>query len=1097
MKFNGLALLLGIVSLFSPVSSFPINPQTSHELYRDALEAASAGDYQQAIVHLQNVIARDSSLTRAYLTLADVYWYDNSLAEAEAFFKEAHEANPKEPNNAAALARVFWRRNELAAAQQLSETAFKLGSRSRETLEILVESCVALRRTNTLASILRDIRRADEQKALYELGYAMWRLRVRNLKKAESTIHAYLSTDSTDAHGYRVLAEILREQKNLTASNQAYRKALSCVDSFSPGLEVTLLTALAANALTMDRSDSAVVYLRRALDLANTIGAAHQTLDLRLKLCEVYVSRQQLREVVEVAREGLLLAGKLSARQELVQLQLTLARTLTQTNNIEPALEYYRLAAKLAQEDDQLADPAAIYFAMAELLTRLSKLDQAEAYLKQCRKLADRNHDLSYRALFALADLRNSRGETEAAKEAYEAVVRYAQSVQDIHEIERCFLRLAGMYISHQNWENAKYYLSRADALARQTFQLPFAANHRWMQGTIELANADIESAETYFLHAIELGVESGSYLAMLAGQAGLIRTYLQTDFPKMAVASADSALKYLDEYFFLCINDPNYRYFDIKSDLIIPAINAYASVGDLQQIYHVIETYKAVKHFLNTKEARFTTRSALADSVRNRIDRTNSAIRQKWNLLWDTWHGDRRENLEQIAQVKQEINDLLRKEQTFLDTIEESAPEVARLFKPPVQTLARTQALLKELKASLIHYLVGYNATYILVVTPEDLQCIRVKANRSSIETLVREMNPVFRNSDNYDFISSAPATSFRVDQAAHLYKLLMEPVMPLVEKGQLLLFSPDDVLKRAPFEALVTNPGDLLDRSDYKNAKYLVESHPMLYIPFSAFLRTKPSNDQAQGKILLAFAAARPESPGQEESGNGQTNGHTYQTAADVGVELEILTNIFGRRHSETYTGKNATKLKFNSEAPKYELLHLALPAMLNDRAPLYSHISFAPDAAKHLNAYELFNTDLQAELAVLSDCEIKRASYTGGGIGIAGMLHGFIHAGVPSLIASLWLVPVQERSPLFAEFYRNLRLGRNKAEALQAAKLSYLENENRNPYFWSGVVLYGDPAALHFPSDEIRLTVYLAMFGLLALAAVFARQIIKMVR
>jgi len=51
----------------------------------------------------------------------------------------------------------------------------------------------------------------------------------------------------------------------------------------------------------------------------------------------------------------------------------------------------------------------------------------------------------------------------------------------------------------------------------------------------------------------------------------------------------------------------------------------------------------------------------------------------------------------------------------------------------------------------------------------------------------------------------------------------------------------------------------------------------------------------------------------------------------------------------------------------------------------------------------------------------------------------------------------------------FYRNLKQGQNKAQALQHAKLNYLKNTKieklQHPFYWAGFVLSGDNAPIHF--------------------------------
>jgi len=79
---------------------------------------------------------------------------------------------------------------------------------------------------------------------------------------------------------------------------------------------------------------------------------------------------------------------------------------------------------------------------------------------------------------------------------------------------------------------------------------------------------------------------------------------------------------------------------------------------------------------------------------------------------------------------------------------------------------------------------------------------------------------------------------------------------------------------------------------------------------------------------------------------------------------------------------------------------------------------------------------------------------------------MARGFIFAGVPSIIMTLWSVEDQSGSILMSKFYQNLEEGLRIDEALQEAKLQYLQEADQlsaHPYLWSSYVSIGSTDAL----------------------------------
>jgi CHAT domain-containing protein len=116
--------------------------------------------------------------------------------------------------------------------------------------------------------------------------------------------------------------------------------------------------------------------------------------------------------------------------------------------------------------------------------------------------------------------------------------------------------------------------------------------------------------------------------------------------------------------------------------------------------------------------------------------------------------------------------------------------------------------------------------------------------------------------------------------------------------------------------------------------------------------------------------------------------------------------------------------------------------------------------------LEAWEILNLDLKADLAVLSACETARGRI-GAGEGMIGLTWALFVAGVPTTVVSQWKVRSDSTAELMVEFHRLLqardakgapRLSR--AEALRQAALKLLNSSQyRHPFFWAGFVLVGD--------------------------------------
>ncbi len=79
---------------------------------------------------------------------------------------------------------------------------------------------------------------------------------------------------------------------------------------------------------------------------------------------------------------------------------------------------------------------------------------------------------------------------------------------------------------------------------------------------------------------------------------------------------------------------------------------------------------------------------------------------------------------------------------------------------------------------------------------------------------------------------------------------------------------------------------------------------------------------------------------------------------------------------------------------------------------------------------------------------------------------LARGFMYAGVPSVVMSLWPVDDKSTAELTNYFYDGLNNGLAKDEALRQAKLRFLEGADEvkaNPFYWAGMVSTGNPAPI----------------------------------
>jgi len=110
--------------------------------------------------------------------------------------------------------------------------------------------------------------------------------------------------------------------------------------------------------------------------------------------------------------------------------------------------------------------------------------------------------------------------------------------------------------------------------------------------------------------------------------------------------------------------------------------------------------------------------------------------------------------------------------------------------------------------------------------------------------------------------------------------------------------------------------------------------------------------------------------------------------------------------------------------------------------------------------LSLTDIYDLDLDADLVVLSGCRTALGKEVRGE-GIMGLTRGFLYAGVPRVVASLWKVQDRTAAELMKRFYQALWRDHLPAAAAlrQAQQGLRRERQYSNPYSWAGFVLQGD--------------------------------------
>jgi CHAT domain-containing protein len=408
----------------------------------------------------------------------------------------------------------------------------------------------------------------------------------------------------------------------------------------------------------------------------------------------------------------------------------------------------------------------------------------------------------------------------------------------------------------------------------------------------------------------------------------------------------------------------------------------------------------------------------------------------------------------EQISELRQ----LESEHRAILDTIEKRNPELASLLTIKPLRAGEIQALLDP-DTALLEYFLGRESQLVFVATREAVLAVLLDASPEALFKMIQ----AFRTGAVEGISLERLAMKDYQKPLSDLYDILIRPIEGEISAKKHLVIVPHGMLHYLPFHALLSKKGG--------KTGYLVESFAISYLPSASVLKYARIKNRGKRQDLFAV-------------GNPSTGLEPLPAAEQEAREVSAL---FDRKL--VLTAEQATETSVKRRSPDYDMVLLSTHGEMIESDPLRSNLRFAPSPGDdgRLTVDEIFDMEIKANLVTLSACETALVSGEAGnfpqGDDLVGLSRAFIHAGAPSVVASLWKVSDDSTVELMRAYYRNLQ-GMSKAEALRTAQLELMNSSLRfnlergrtaitrsagyqpgvtiecsHPFFWAPFILVGD--------------------------------------
>lgn len=369
------------------------------------------------------------------------------------------------------------------------------------------------------------------------------------------------------------------------------------------------------------------------------------------------------------------------------------------------------------------------------------------------------------------------------------------------------------------------------------------------------------------------------------------------------------------------------------------------------------------------------------------------------------------------------------------------------------IPPLTDMQTLLPDSTHLMIEYMFGLEHLYAFVIGKDQIYIRQL--NTDSLRSRIFAMQQLLREPKTFLLDGQYMRDLSRFQQLGNsLYRDLLQEIVQAFPHVTHLSILPDRYLGYLPFEVLLSAPAD---GTSYRIQPFLLKSYVIRYEFSATILHHMHTQKTRKRGIWAGFAPSR-------------IDGDSLWTPLPHSqTEVRHIQDI---TTGKAYLGQAATESAFKAGQSSATILHMATHAYTDDEHPAFSAMILADESQAEedgiLYAYEIYQSQIPAEMVVLSACNTGFGPLSGGE-GVMSLARAFKSAGCPNVVMSLWSVDDERTTQLMTRFYHYLNLDLPKDQALRQAKLDMIQaSPQAHPHYWASFVLIGDHEEVRWQAD-----------------------------
>jgi CHAT domain-containing protein/Tfp pilus assembly protein PilF len=735
------------------------------------------------------------------------------------------------------------------------------------------------------------------------------------------------------------------------------------------------------------------------------------------------------------------------------------------------ALTYFNQALEIKRETRSEYDEAMVLLDMASVCDRFGQHPRALKCRRQAlslvRDIGDKRNEaeilfsIVFSELDNITTLHESPDKRQQALENLQRALDVAEEIGDRVSEARAFCYIGLIYSEIGMYEQALRHSKQALAIAQDIDIHDIAWLSLYIIGVAFESQGKYDEALKYYVRAIDV-----------------------IETTRRAMKSDIYRISFLEHWIFA---------YDSMIELLLKRHVQDRGAGYDRRAFYYAEKRKARAFLDLLVEASANIREGIAPELlkrETRIHARRSDIQSRMQTANTT--AEERERLQkELEKVKE---DLLFLKQEIM----EKNPKYAEIQYPRTVNVEEIQPLLDD-GTILLEYYIAEKKSALWAITKTDIQVFDLPSRN-----VLKEQVEKYRASLTmpiWDDKTAEEHQKLGVLLYDELFKLaanafLVADAFPNYNK---VIIVPDGVLHYLPFETLIMtkSPPHVHNGTDTKTNHYLIKDYVIRYVPSASViaaikeLRQDADRDTTKQEELLAFGdpifdvSDRSAVPQIDIKRSFEERGFKFSRLAHTSEEVRKIAKTLGIRlpsRNIRLRGDACEKAVKEIDLRKYKKIHFATHSILSDDVEWINQPAVVLSLVGNEEGYdgflqmdEIFNLKMDADMVVLSSCNTALGEEADGE-GMIGLTRAFMYAGTPSVVVSLWKVADKSTAKLMEKFYRNLKNGMTKSDALRKAKLELMEMEEADeelskkvgmpvtisyasPCYWAPFVLIGD--------------------------------------